>query len=177
MYRHFATLIIEHLEKLSKAMTDEIEDMARLLAQALVGEGHIYFFAEGELRGVFLQARDGKEPFQPAERIQELSLEELDTLTSADRVLIISQDADDENTLRVARYLYDAHIPFGAVASAKGKEVQLEHLADVYIDLGLYAGLIPRGFAQLEGYPHLLAALFIYHQIHFQLQDLFADII
>ena len=57
MYRHFATLIIEHVEKLSKAMTNEIEDMARLLAPALVGEGHIYFLLKANYGGYLTGTR------------------------------------------------------------------------------------------------------------------------
>lgn len=175
MYRHFAQLLIEHLKKLTAALTDEIEDIARLCAQALVGEGDIYFYAEGEMKGVYLQALHGKEPFQPVERIKELKSEELSRLTSADRVLLIGRSAEDEQILSIARYLYDEHIPFAAIASATKKDTPLDDLADIFIDMSLADGLIPKGFAPISGHPDLLVALFLFHQIQFQLEDMFSD--
>lgn len=175
MYRHFSQILIEHLEKLSESLTDEIEDIARLLAQALVGEGDIYFFAEGEMKGVFLQAVYGKEPLRPVERVKELTKGQVTQLTSADRVLLIGRSAEDEPILSIARYLYDEHIPFAAIASTAKKETPLDDLADIYIDMSLADGLIPKGFAPISGHPDLLVALFLFHQIHFQLEDLFAD--
>lgn len=176
MYHHFSQLLIKHLEKITESLTYEIEDTARLLAQALVGEGDIYFFTEGEMKGIFLQAVHGAEPLRPTDRIKELTPGQYEELTSADRVLIFSRSADDERVLELARYLYKEHIPFAAIASATGKETPLHDLADIFIDMSLTNGLIPRGFAPISGHPDLLVALFIYHQIQFQLEDLFSDL-
>lgn len=52
MSKIFTTQLIGRLQKISEQELD-IEDAARLLAQALVGEGSIYIFGENDLRSVF----------------------------------------------------------------------------------------------------------------------------
>ena len=48
-----------------------IEDSARLLAQALVGDGFIYLHGTNEMEGVVAEALFGAEPMKQAKRLFE----------------------------------------------------------------------------------------------------------
>ena len=65
-----------------------IEDSARLLAQALVGDGFIYLHGTNEMEGVVAEALFGAEPMKQAKRLFENGKEA--EVTSADRVLLLA---------------------------------------------------------------------------------------
>lgn len=78
-----------------------IEDSARLLAQALVGEGFIYLHGTNEMEGVVAEALFGAEPMKQAKRLFENGKEV--EVTSADRVLLISRFSTDEEVVAIAK--------------------------------------------------------------------------
>ena len=78
-----------------------IEDSARLLAQALVGEGFIYLHGTNEMEGVVAEALFGTEPMKQAKRLFENGKEV--EVTSADRVLLISRFSTDEEVVAIAK--------------------------------------------------------------------------
>lgn len=78
-----------------------IEDSARLLAQALVGEGFIYLHGANEMEGVVAEALFGAEPMKQAKRLFENGKEV--EVTSADRVLLISRFSTDEEIVAIAK--------------------------------------------------------------------------
>lgn len=78
-----------------------IEDSARLLAQALVGDGYIYLHGTNEMEGVVAEALFGAEPMKQAKRLFENGKEV--EVTSADRVLLISRFSTDEEVVAIAK--------------------------------------------------------------------------
>ncbi len=78
-----------------------IEDSARLLAQALVGDGFIYLHGTNEMDGVVAEALFGAEPMRQAKRLFENDKEA--EVTSADRVLLISRFSTDEEAVSIAK--------------------------------------------------------------------------
>lgn len=78
-----------------------IEDSARLLAQALVGDGFIYLHGTNEMEGVVAEALFGAEPMKQAKRLFENGKEA--EVTSADRVLLISRFSTDEAVVEIAK--------------------------------------------------------------------------
>lgn len=78
-----------------------IEDSARLLAQALVGEGFIYLHGTNEMDGIVAEALFGAEPMKQAKRLFENGKEV--EVTSADRVLLISRFSTDEEVVAIAK--------------------------------------------------------------------------
>ena len=78
-----------------------IEDSARLLAQALIGDGFIYLYGTNEMDGVVTEALFGAEPMKQAKRLFENGKEA--EVTSADRVLLISRFSTDEAVVEIAK--------------------------------------------------------------------------
>jgi hypothetical protein len=168
----FTTQLIGRLQKISEQELD-IEDAARLLAQALVGEGSIHIFGENELRSVFLEARYGQEPLQ---RVQEWIGDTFEQLSTADRVLIFSRNIADKQVVELAKKLRSLQVPFVVVGSISVKDINpIENLADVCINLHIDTGLVPDERGGRTMYPHAIAALYVYHLLKSRIDEMMED--
>nr|WP_249315562.1 DUF2529 domain-containing protein [Bacillus sp. FJAT-49711] len=148
-----------------------IEDGARALAQAPVGEGRIYIKGFKEMEGVVLEALEGAEPLKSACRFESVEM-----LTNADRVLLITRFANDEEALLLGENLVEQNIPFVVIAGdnkAEGKS--LADLADVFIQTYLIKPLLPTEDGTRVGFPSLLAALYIYFSLKFTIEDILEE--
>ncbi|TAA72940.1 DUF2529 family protein [Planococcus salinarum] len=131
---------------------EAIEDIARLLAQAAVGEGTIFIAAFGEMKAVAIAALEGTEPLPSAREWKPES-----HLTSADRVFILAKKDEGEE---LAGRLSDAAIPF-AMLSAESWQCDLP---EVMLSLGIDKGIFPAQ-SGVTVVPHAMAALYVYHSI------------
>ena len=110
------------LQRIAGNGEESIEETARLLAQATIGEGRVIIAGFGEMEAVTATAFHGAEPFNGAVRY-ELGMD----ITSADRVWLLTRSAMDEPALELARQLAERFIPFAALAAEKpGKGMNLK---------------------------------------------------
>lgn len=147
-----------------------LEDGARLLAQAVIGDGTVYLHGIKEMSAVVSEAIDGAEPFTSI-----IKWDGFHTLSSADRVLLFSRYANDEEALILSKNLVELDVPFVAVSTAIGGAEDMTTLADVHIDLQLKKGLIPDATGNRVGYPAVMAALFVYYGLKFTMEEILAD--
>ncbi|WP_307000375.1 DUF2529 domain-containing protein [Lederbergia panacisoli] len=148
-----------------------IEDGARLLAQAPVGEGSIYIKGFKEMEGVVLEALEGAEPLKSA-----FPFESAEKLTNADRVLLVTRFADDEGALLLSENLVEKNIPFVVIAGDnKPQGNSLANLADVFIQTCLVKPLLPTEDGSRVGFPSLMAALYIYFSLKFSIEDILEE--
>ncbi|PKG22005.1 DUF2529 family protein [Niallia nealsonii] len=153
---------------------EEMEDIARLLAQAIVGDGKIYLMATNEMEGVIYDAIEGPEPlFQSTRWNKDDSF--LD-IAPNDRFLLISRTSQDNNLLGFAKKLYEQHIPFAAISTIMSQEEGIHEFADIHIDLALKKGLLPDEDGNRFGNPSLIGALFTYHGIKFILNEIISEL-
>ncbi len=172
MSKIFTTQLIGRLQKIAEQELD-IEDGARLLAQALVGEGAIYIYGEKEMKALFLEAKHGQEPL---ERVYEWQDETADQLTTADRVLFVLRDVHDEKVVNLGKQLRSKQVPFAVLASIPwDTENPFENLADVFINLHMDTGLVPKERGGRTMYPHAIAALYVYHQLKLRIDEMMED--
>ncbi len=101
MLKIFSTQLSGYFSRVSQKEEMNIEDSARLLAQALVGDGFIYLYGTNEMDGVVTEALFGAEPMKQAKRLFENGKEA--EVTSADRVLLISRFSTDEAVVEIAK--------------------------------------------------------------------------
>lgn len=142
---------------------DTLEDVARLLAQAVIGEGTIFLAAFGEMKAVAAAALDGDEPLPSASEWKPDSI-----LTSADRVFILAKkDEGDE----LAGRLSDAAIPF-AMLCAESKETDLP---EVFLSLGIDNGIPVAETDDRTIVPHAMSALYAYHVIKLLMDEMLAE--
>jgi len=149
------------LQRISQSEEESIEETARLLAQAAIGEGNVYFACFGEMQVVELNALQG------VERFAKLLPWTADTVVSeADRICIFTRSAHDQEALALAQKLNEQFIPFAAVASeVANAENPLADLAYTYISTRMRGGLLPNDLGERIVVPHAIAALFIYEAV------------
>ncbi|WP_338101311.1 DUF2529 family protein [Psychrobacillus vulpis] len=156
------------LQRIATSEEENIEETARLLAQAAAREGTIYFATFGEMQSITINAKYAVEPFPSMQVFTE------DTkLTSADRVWIITRSSENEDALALAEKLSDAFIPFSATAAdPTSDENKLANLAYTYISLKLSKGLIPAEDGSRVVQPYALSAMFVYEAVKMKLDEM-----
>ncbi|MBK3495657.1 DUF2529 family protein [Viridibacillus sp. YIM B01967] len=159
------------LQRISTSQEEEIEETARLLAQAGIAEGTVYFACFEEMQALEINALHGAEPFA------KLKPWTKDTkLISTDRVCIFTRHADNAKALSLAHSLYDAFIPFAVVASEKFADCgEMGDLAYTYISLGIEKGLLPNNFGERIVLPYSFASLYVYEAIKMAYDEMLSD--
>lgn len=158
------------LQRIAQSEESSIEETARLLAQAGVGQGNVYFACFGELQAIEVNALLATERF-----LKLLPWTKDVPLTSADRVCIFTRSCKDEQALALAKYLSDAFIPFSAVSSeANDQENELANLSFTYISLKVRGGIMPNDIGERIVVPHTLAALFVYEAVKVAYDEMLA---
>ncbi|QCJ44895.1 DUF2529 domain-containing protein [Bacillus sp. S3] len=174
MLKMFTTQLTGVLKRIDEKEEFSLEDGARLLAQAPVGDGSVYIWGTKEMKAVEFEALEGAEPFTGAKR---LTAEDVCVLNDADRVLMFTRTSRDEEAVAVAGQLRETGIPFVAVSTVmeEASEDDLTQLADVHIDLRLKKALLPDDFGNRYGYPSSMAALFVYFGLKFTMDEMLAE--
>ncbi|WLR55282.1 DUF2529 domain-containing protein [Mesobacillus subterraneus] len=172
MLKMFSTQLTGLFNRLQEKEEFSIEDGARLLAQAAAGEGTVYILGTKEMQAVALEAIYGEEPLQSAAILTE-NVE----LEAADRVLLVSRYADDEEAVKAARNLLEKGIPFVVISTVRGENENtgLDTMADVHIDLKVKKGLLPDELGNRVGYPTSIVALYIYFGLKFTIQEILEE--
>lgn len=148
-----------------------LEDGARLLAQASVGEGKIYIKGFGEMEGVVHEALEGAESMSHAERL--IQTEEL---AHTDRVIIFSRFSDSPEAVLLGRELMEKGVPFVSVSAAKeASERDLANMADVHINTHVIRPILPSEDGSRIIFPSLIAALYIYHALKFTVDEILLE--
>ncbi|QDQ01247.1 DUF2529 domain-containing protein [Lysinibacillus fusiformis] len=149
------------LQRITQSEEEAIEETARLLAQAGIGEGNVYFACFGEMQVVELNALQGVEHFAKLQAWTNNTV-----VSEADRVCIFTRSAQDKDALALAQKLNNSFIPFSAVASEVATtENLLAELAYTYISTRMRGGLLPNDLGERIVVPHAMAALFIYEAV------------
>ncbi|MEI5909060.1 DUF2529 domain-containing protein [Bacillus spongiae] len=167
MMKMFSTQLNGLFNRISSKGEFLIEDGARLLAQATVGEGRTFLKGFAELEGVVLEATSGAEPLKGA-----YPLKNIDELTSADRVLLFSRFSNDQDAVKLAYALQDRGVEFVAVSGKVEGEETLQNLATIHIDTMLTKGLLPDESGNRIGFPSSMAGLYIYFALKFTLDEM-----
>lgn len=175
MFKMLSTQLNGLFQKITQHESEAVEETARLLAQASVGQGKVYFACFDEMQAVEINAIQSVDPFK---NLQKWTPET--TITTVDRVCIFSRSCENENALLLARKLNDQFIPFSAVSSELPDETNLlSDLAYTYISLNVRNGILPHptNLGERTVFPHLLASLYIYEAIKLNYDEIVEDIL
>lgn len=171
MLKMFSTQLTGLFKRIMDNEEFQIEDGARLLAQAPVGEGNLYLKGFNEMNSVVFEAIEGAEPLKNAMRLESTA-----ALTAADRVLIFSRYSDDEEALLLAHELIELGVPFVAVSGKKSVEAPcLAELAMVHIHTHLLKPLLPGEDGERVGFPASMAGLYIYFALKFTIEEILQE--
>ncbi|RDI41554.1 DUF2529 domain-containing protein [Falsibacillus pallidus] len=172
MLKMFTTQLAGLFNRLFDKEELSIEDEARLLAQAAVGEGKIYIKGFKEMGAVEMEAIHGAEPLAHSALLMDET-----KLTDADRVLIVSRFSTDEEAVGLAKRLVEKGLPFAAISGAvkdPGKE-DLVSLADAHLDTKVLKGLLPGEDGERVGMPTSMAALYLYFGLKFTIEEILEE--
>ncbi|MCM3760044.1 DUF2529 domain-containing protein [Alkalihalobacillus oceani] len=172
MLKIFTTQLNGLLKKIAEQEDEKLEDAARLLSQALVGDGHLYLYGKDEMTAVTAEALYGAEKFEQA---KPLTLAAVPSLSSADRVLLIARSADDPELLQLISRLFEYSIPCVLISGPASGAVPVPEEVDVHLPLPLHQGLVPTESGDRIGYPLSLAALYIYFCLSLLIHDILAE--
>lgn len=174
MLKMFTTQLSGLLTRVHDKEEFSFEDGARLLAQATVGDGHIYLYGMNEMKAVEAEALYSAEPLKHVKAWEHMTT--MDALTEADRVLIITRFSDDEQAVEMGKKLLEKNIPFVSICTHLPSEKEnIADLADVHIDLHLKKGLLPDEEGNRYGYPASIAALYVYYGLKFTLDEIISE--
>ncbi len=159
------------LQRIATSEEENIEDTARLLAQARAGEGTIYFATFGEMESILANAVNAAEPFP---RLKQWTNET--PLDRSDRVWIMTRSAENEEAVALAKKLYESFIPFSVLAGeAPSEDNELSELAYTYISLKISKGLLPADDGSRVVLPYSMAAMFVYEAVKWKLDEMFGS--
>ncbi|MGR3766159.1 DUF2529 domain-containing protein [Rossellomorea sp. NS-SX7] len=171
MIKMFTTQLAGLFKRISEKQEFEIEDAARLLAQAAVGQGSIYIKAYGEMEAVAAEALYGAEPLPSIKKFDESV-----PVTEADRVLVVTRLSTDEEAIEFAKGLADEGIPFVGISGLVGENEGLAGLADLHLDTKVIKGMLPgEEIGERVCMPTSMAALYIYFAIGFVIREMLEE--
>ncbi len=163
----FLTQLTGVYKKIEQDEQDNIEDAARLLAQALTAKGQVYIHGFKEMEGIVAQALSGPEPLKGLKKLY--SGQYMVQVQQRDRAIIFARSATEKEAVALAESLRGQHISFVAVSQGVKPEEEgkpnLVELADVHIDIKSARDLVPNDDGTSSGIPTLAAALFAYQGI------------
>ncbi|WP_026563082.1 DUF2529 domain-containing protein [Bacillus sp. J37] len=175
MMKIFTTQLTGHFNRILDQEEFSIEDSARLLAQALMGEGTLYIYGHNELQAIVSEAKDSSEPLLRTEALIDEN-GHLKELSQADRVLLFSYLSTDSESISLAKQLTEMGIPtVGVSGIVKGEAAGLEAVTDFHIDTKLRQPLIPGDDGQRYGYPALMTALYVYYSLKFTINEILSE--
>ncbi|MBD8071363.1 DUF2529 domain-containing protein [Bacillus sp. PS06] len=171
MMKIFSTQLQGLFTRIVDQEDEHVEDGARLLAQAALGDGHIYLHGFGEMEAIVIEALSGPEPLPASARL--FVDGEMVELTNRDRVIILTRFSTDEEAIRLAEELADKGIEtVGISAFVKDQERSLHQFVDVHIDSKLLKPLIPDDEGNRYGFPSMMTTLFAYYSLTFTMKEI-----
>ncbi|PFA68167.1 hypothetical protein CN378_08675 [Bacillus sp. AFS015802] len=171
MIKMFTTQLTGLFKRIYDKQEFEIEDGARLLAQAAIGQGNIYIKGYGEMEAVTAEALSGAEPLPSAKGYDD-SIQ----LTEADRVLVVSRFSTDEDAVALGKKLKAEGVPFVAVSGLVEGEGHLADLADIHLDTKLIKGMLPGDeIGERVSFPSSMAALYLYFALGFVIREMLEE--
>lgn len=160
---------------LQKIAADEelaLEDGARLLAQAAIGDGRIWLYGIGELDAVVTAALLGPDPLPKAKRLEPTATDEWQ---ETDRALLFARFSADPEAIRLVEQLQAHGVDAVAVAALVKDEPGLADMATVFIDSKLSRPLVPTEDGRRIGMPTIITASFIYYGLRVLLDEILAE--
>lgn len=170
MIKILLTQLNGYFKNLAENEETAIEDGARLLAQAIMGDGRLLIHGFDEMEAVVLEATKGQETLPKAEPLIENGTIRSD-IDNTDRVLLIARFCNDERAIALAEQLR-GQVPVVAISATVGEGRSLADAVDVHIDSKLTKPLIPKDDGTRFGFPALMTALFAYYCLFFTIHEI-----
>jgi hypothetical protein len=152
-----------HFKKIADKEYANIEDSARVLAQAIVGDGTIYLHGFNEMKALEAEALYGYDRFPKTKPLFDESGQRA-SLSPIDRVIIATRFSNDHDALSLTKELQKEGTQVVALSAIdQSNEEALENVADFHVNTVLTKALIPLDDGSKVGFPSTMTALFAYY--------------
>ena len=175
MLKIFTTQLSGVFTSILEKQKYEIEDGARLLSQAIVSGGNLYIYGTDEMLAITSEATRGAEPLRHGITLHDPT--DLDTISSIDRVLLVTRSPTNEQALLLAKELREKGIPFVSVTTSvnNANEDSIVDLSDIHIEIPLKKGLVPTDDGSRIGLPFSMVALYVYYGLKFSIDEIIGE--
>jgi uncharacterized phosphosugar-binding protein len=171
----FATQTIGFLQKIAAEEELALEDGARLLAQAVIGDGRILLHGFHEMEAVVIESLYGPDPLPKAARLMENGRLR-DDIDETDRVLLIARFSNDKDAISLAERLKEQGLEIAAISAVvKDEQPSLVDIVDVHIDSKLLKPVIPKDDGSRIGMPTVITASFAYYCLLLTMDDILEE--
>ncbi|MGM9985906.1 MAG: DUF2529 family protein [Bacillaceae bacterium] len=170
MLKIFTTQLSGIFSRIQQQEELNLEEGARLIAQACIGEGKTYVIGFEEVNGLIAQVTSGEGAIP-----QSCSFTNIEDVTSADRVLLLSPTSTNEEALALAKKLEEKGILTIGISAIIQGEQSLEQIVDVHIDTKATRGLVPTEEGERIGKPTVLATSFVLQGLQFIVNEIMEE--
>jgi uncharacterized phosphosugar-binding protein len=171
----FTTQMIGYLKKIAEEEEMAFEDGARLLAQAIIGEGRILLHGFHEMEAVVIEALCGQDKLPKAVRLMENGHLRND-IDETDRVLLIARFSNDKDAISLAERLKEQGLEIAAISAVvKDEQPSLVDIVDVHIDSKLLKPIVPKEDGSRIGFPTVITASFAYYCLLLTIYDILEE--
>ncbi|KGX86470.1 DUF2529 family protein [Pontibacillus litoralis] len=169
MLKMFSTQLTGTFQRINEKQGNHIEDAARALAQAIVGDGHIYVCGTGEMVALHDEIEQG------AEKLPKTSIfREGLTLTPLDRVIVASRHANDEAAIKLTKHIQAQGAEVIQISSTTKEDNPLQQLANYHIDTQMTGPMLPFDMERI-GFPTLMGMLYVYHALYLTTKEIISE--
>ncbi|MDQ0257378.1 putative phosphosugar-binding protein [Evansella vedderi] len=147
---------------------DVMEDAARVMAQSIISDGHLWIFAEKDMRGVLYQATEGADSLPSVEAATKES-----SFSPMDCLLVFSSDLGSTVVSELIKRAQDNGVQVIGVSSTGDDDGVV--MCSFHIPTGIKRGLVPTDDGGRMGEPHLLMALHIYYSLFFTVKEILEE--
>ncbi|MFT4415359.1 DUF2529 domain-containing protein [Fredinandcohnia humi] len=175
MLKIFTTQLQGQFNKILVQEELNMEDGARILAQAAISGGTIFVHGFFEMSAITTEALYGAEPFQAARALYEDG--KMSEIEDVDRVLLITRFSTDEDAITLAEQLRERGIQTVAISAIVKTESNrtLDQIVDIHIDSKLTRPLLPDEDGTRFGFPSIMTALYAYYGLVFTIKEMVAE--
>ncbi|MBM7645388.1 putative phosphosugar-binding protein [Scopulibacillus daqui] len=164
MLKIFTTQLLGVFNDIQKNNENDIEDSARLLAQAVISDGKIIVHGLGSYQSVAVEAVEGENKLPKAEYLKNQDIEPMDA------VLIAANENNQEEALSLARELKNKGCPVIGIFENAG-ENGYEYV-DIVIQTGKNRPIVPLNDDKKIGKPSSMASLYAYLAVYLTTIDM-----
>ncbi|MEQ6377029.1 DUF2529 family protein [Bacillaceae bacterium S4-13-58] len=169
MLKMLSTQITGKFLEIMETEQYHIEDAARSLSQAIIGQGTLYWFGFGEMHALIDEVVHGAETL-PSSKIFQSDIE----LHPMDRVVIATRFADHKDAMSLAKNIQESEAQVISLSAIRNDEHSLKQVADIHINTKITEPLLPLENSR-ACFPSVMTMLYAYYGLVLTTREILAD--
>jgi hypothetical protein len=171
----FTTQLVGYFNTIQEKEEIHIEDSSRAIAQALVGDGQVYFHGFNEMMAVSYEAVLGQETLPKAKFLYEEGKKV--KLSSIDRLVIAASPTDHTVATLLAKEAKEQGVVVIGLSVEEDNSGNRSFATecDFHINIHLKKPLVPTDSGERIGTPSVMAALYSYYALYLTTKEILDD--